>query len=71
MTQEAREWWDHYLDRSKMDEFLTAAYDNPNGYAIRINPMTGKKEMMIAGTRSRNDYGVRDWVQNVAEGVHH
>lgn len=71
VSEEARAYWDDYLEKSKMSEFLTAAYENPNGYAIRVNPITGNKEMMIAGTRNRGDFSIRDWVQNVAEGIHH
>lgn len=71
VSEEARDYWDGFLEKSKMSEFLTAAYDNPNGYAIRVNPLTGKKEMMIAGTRNRGDFSIRDWTQNIAEGIHH
>ena len=43
-------------------EFANAAYENPEGYAVRINPLTGQKEMFIAGTRTQ-----QDWFSNVAE----
>jgi len=33
------------------DEFVSDSYNAPEGYTIRINPVTGKKEMMVAGTR--------------------
>jgi hypothetical protein len=43
-------------------EFANEAYQNPEGYAIRVNPRTGEKEMFIAGTRT-----AQDWFSNVAE----
>lgn len=39
------------LKDKNFGRFVEAAYEAPEGYAIRINPYTGKKEMMIAGTR--------------------
>lgn len=42
--------------------FVEESYSNPEGYAIRWNPRTHKKEMMIAGTRSG-----RDWLANLGD----
>lgn len=43
-------------------EFADAAYNSPRGYAIRTNPVTGEREMMVAGTRN-----VKDWFSNILE----
>jgi hypothetical protein len=32
-------------------DFVNDSYKSAEGYSIRINPRTGKKEMMVAGTR--------------------
>ncbi len=56
------EYWKSFMKDSNMNEFKKVAYKSKEGYAIRVNPLTGKKEMMVAGTRS-----VRDWLQNVLE----
>jgi len=40
-------------------EFVDHAYGNQEGYAIRINPVTGEKEMMVAGSKS-----IGDWILN-------
>lgn len=70
-TAEHREYWTNFFERSSMETFLADAYKNPLGYAIRTNPVTGKKEMMVAGTRSRGgDMSSRDWIQNVVEAGH-
>lgn len=39
------------LQDPNFSEFVNEAYEAPEGYAIRVNPVTGKKEMMVAGTR--------------------
>ena len=40
------------LSQTSFDDFAKEAYDDGNdGYAIRINPLTGDKEMFIAGTK--------------------
>lgn len=52
----------HTLARKDFDSFVIQAYANKEGYAIRINPITGEKEMMIAGTRTK-----QDWASNAIE----
>jgi len=49
------------FDKS-FDKFVKASYDNPEGYSIRWNPLTRKKEMIIAGTRTG-----RDWIANLGD----
>lgn len=72
IDKESRDFWKQYLSDAKVSEFMNAAYESPDGYSIRVNPLTGKKEMFIAGTRSRGgDFAIRDWLQNAAEGIHH
>jgi len=59
------DWWEQYFEKDTgFGTFMEDAYAADGKYAIRINPVTGKKEMMIAGTDS---YG--NWIQNVAEGL--
>lgn len=48
-------------DRS-FDAFAKQAYASKEGYAIRVNPTNGQKEMFVAGTRN-----VFDWAANLAE----
>jgi len=51
------------LSHSSFDEFAREAYDDVNnGYAIRVNPTTGDKEMFIAGTKPP---GHGQWLLNV------
>lgn len=38
--------------------FATEAYAAPDGYAIRLNPATGEKEMFVAGTRDAQQWGL-------------
>lgn len=52
------------LQRDDFDSFVNDAYKNPEGYTIRMNPVTGEKEMFIAGTRNMGDWG-----SNVIESV--
>lgn len=40
---------------SNMNNFKQKAYDSPGGAAIRVNPITGEKEMFIAGSRTGKD----------------
>jgi hypothetical protein len=47
-------------------EFAKAAYAADEGYSIRINPDTKKKEMFVAGTRY-----ISQWVLNVYDGLLH
>jgi hypothetical protein len=37
------------------DKFAREAYASPEGYAIRINPYNGEREMFVAGTRNPGD----------------
>lgn len=60
------QYWESFLDDSDINTFKTQAYVNPDGIAIRTNPITGRKELFIAGSRTS-----RDWMQNIAEGVDH
>lgn len=47
--------------------FASDAYAAPDGYSIRINPETGKREMFIAGTRSPEQ-----WILNIYDMyIHH
>lgn len=55
-------YWVDFIDRSDLQGFKDQAYVNPDGIAIRINPVTGYKELFIAGSRTRGD-----WYQNIAE----
>jgi len=57
-------YWDRFFRESKMADFGAEAYKNKSGYAIRINPTTGNKEMFLAGSRT-----VGDWGSNLAEAV--
>lgn len=51
---------------SDFKEFVNESYKDKHGYAIRVNPKTGKKEMMVAGSRN-----VGDWVSNFFDaGLH-
>jgi len=51
------------LGDPSFDEFARDAYDSDaNGYAIRVNPLTGDKEMFIAGTKPP---GHGQWALNV------
>lgn len=54
-------------DTSRLGGFGTfgdQAYDAERGYRIRTNPLTGEKEMFVAGTRN-----AKDWLANLTEGV--
>lgn len=46
------------IGKSDFDEFARNAYDSADGYSIRRNPVTGKKEMFIAGTRNAQQWGL-------------
>lgn len=50
------------FNHSSFQAFSDRAYKNKSGYAIRINPITGEKEMFIAGTRNK-----WDWAANLVE----
>lgn len=59
-----RSYWSSFLQRSDLHTFKHQAYVNPDGIAIRENPITHKKELFIAGSRT---YG--DWFSNLSETV--
>mmetsp|Transcript_18517 Transcript_18517/g.27448 ORF Transcript_18517/g.27448 Transcript_18517/m.27448 type:complete len:246 (+) Transcript_18517:1894-2631(+) len=46
------------LQDSHFDGFAKDAYASEHGYAIRVNPNTGEKEMFIAGTRHGVQWGL-------------
>jgi len=48
------------------DRFVKAAYASKDGYSIRINPITNKREMLVAGTRS-----LSQWALNAYDGLLH
>jgi len=52
------------IGREDFDDFKTSAYSSPDGYSIRYNPISGEKEMFVAGSRN-----VGDWVGNTVDSV--
>lgn len=60
------EYWNKYFDESRLGDFKDKAYGMPEGYSVRTNPVTGKKELFVAGTRT-----AKQWGQNVTEGLVH
>lgn len=50
------------LNDPSFNDFANSAYTAERGYAIRVNPITGQKEMFIAGTRT-----AQDWASNLLE----
>lgn len=58
-------YWKSYIKETELNDLWAAAYASPAGMAKRVNPVTGKKELFIAGTRT--DF---NWFQNFAEGLH-
>lgn len=64
------QYWKDFMKASDMSSFMGAAYDSPDGYAIRTNPLTGVKEMMIAGTHGPLTVkGIKEWGSNILEGL--
>lgn len=49
-----------YLLRKGFDD----AYASPEGYSIKVNPITGKKEMFVRGTARKGE-----WIQNALEAI--
>jgi len=47
------------------DNFANKAYKAKRGYALRVNPKTGEKEMFVRGTTFRR--GGVEWLQNIVE----
>jgi hypothetical protein len=69
-------YWERYFDKGEMGAFMYQAYESPDGYAIRTNPLTGKTEMFVAGThnpfkKGEHVKGAVEWLQNVSETVGH
>lgn len=58
-------YWKSYIKNTELNDLWAAAYASPAGMAKRVNPVTGKKELFIAGTRTHFN-----WLQNFAEGAH-
>jgi hypothetical protein len=52
---------DKTLADPDFEEFSKRAYTSKRGYAIRVNPRTGQKEMFIAGTRSTGQHILNVW----------
>lgn len=50
------------IGHPSFNDFANEAYASERGYAIRVNPVTGQKEMFIAGTRT-----AQDWASNAME----
>lgn len=57
-------YWSEFLEKADFSSFRAQAYSNPDGLAIRVNPVTRDKELMIAGTRSP-----LEWGQNIQETI--
>jgi len=55
-------WSNAFDDDPGMSDFLNEAYESNGKFAIRVNPNTGLKEMMIAGSDTTGN-----WLQNVSE----
>jgi hypothetical protein len=56
---------DQSIRTKSFNAFAQKAYAAEDGYAIRVNPMTGEKEMFVRGTTFKR-HGV-EWFQNIAE----
>lgn len=52
------------LKHPSFKEFARMAYDAKDGYSIRTNPITNKKEMFVAGTRN-----LSQWALNAYDGL--
>ena len=57
-----RNSFDREFNDPNFAQFANEAYASRDGYAIRLNPATGRKEMFVAGTRDLND-----WILNTAD----
>lgn len=65
IDEHSGQWWADYFEKDTgFAGFMEDAYASEQKYSIRINPITKKKEMMVAGTDS-----LGNWAQNVAEGL--
>jgi hypothetical protein len=53
-----------FLFNKNFDRNIKEAYDRPEGYTFSINPLTGKKEMYIAGTRHK-----MQWPLNILDTI--
>lgn len=66
------QYWQSHVQNEHMREFMAASYNSDRGFAIEQNPVTGLNEMFVAGTHSPTTLrGVKEWFQNVGEGVEH
>lgn len=54
------------IAHSSFRNFAKEAYTSEEGYSIRVNPVTNKREMFIAGTRDLNQ-----WALNIYDGLLH
>lgn len=53
------------VNDKSFSDFADKAYKAKRGYAVRINPKTGEKEMFVRGTTFKR--GGVEWAQNVLE----
>lgn len=49
------------ISAKDFEDFAKQAYASKDGYAIRINPQTGQKEMFVAGTRHFSQWFLNVW----------
>lgn len=60
----ARDSWkeiNRTINSKSFQDFVSEAYSSEEGYAIRSNPRSGKKEMFIAGSRTAFDWFLNFW----------
>lgn len=68
--QDSIEALQNHLKDPNFAQFVRDSYESPHGYALRLNPVTGKTEMMVAGTHSPfTAKGREEWAQNVFDGI--
>lgn len=54
------------IGNESFNDFAIDAYASKDGYAIRINPLTGEKEMFVAGTHGPTELrGLGQWGLNL------
>ena len=46
------------ISHESFQYMMRHAYNNPEGWSFRINPLTMKNEMFVTGTRTLNDWGM-------------
>lgn len=49
------------IQHPSFKDFAAQAYDADEGYSLRMNPETGKREMFVAGTRDLNQWVLNAW----------